>query len=252
MKKIVIVLGIMAIFILLQNCVNYDVVYKSFVTKYLVFSNNDIELRNTKAGNIAITHNSDANVMYVSYNDANGSKEKELYDKLCKEHNDMTYNNKRNWKVDGPGIATASATDFTSIDIKSNKDFDAEHPAGSSLKDIVRFVSFSPKRFIDSGYKDRSDWVSSKPQIFDREPEMENKIGEEILDAGWKDWSAFFVINKLLTEIGNDEMQMLPPARHGYLIFDKSPTTQKEHLLTVTIHIRGGRAITKTITKVFE
>ncbi len=250
MKKIVIVLGIMAIFILLQNCVNYDVVYRSFVTTYLVLSDNDIDLRNTKAGNIVITRDLDVNSMYVSYN-SNG-KEKELYDKLCKEHNDMTYNNKRNKKVHGSGIATVSATDFTGIDISSNQDFDTEHPAGSSLKDIVRFVSFSPKRFIDSGYKDRSDWVSSKPQIFDREPEMENKIGEEILDAGWKDWSAFFVINKLLTEIGNDEMQMLPPARHGYLIFDKSPTTPKEHLLTVTIHIRGGRAITKTITKVFE
>ncbi|MDO4726910.1 MAG: hypothetical protein Q4A56_06810 [Porphyromonadaceae bacterium] len=245
MKKIVIGLGIVVIFVLLQNCMNYDVVYRSFITTYLVWSDNDIDLRNTKAGNIAITRNYNANSMYVSY-DSKG-KEKELYDKFCKEHNDMTYNNKRNKKVHGPGIATVSATDFTSIDIKSNNDFDAEHPAGSSLGDIVRFVSFSPKRFIDSGYKDRSDWVSSKPQIFDREPEIKNN-----LNVRGKDLSAFFVINKLLTEIGSDEMQMLPKSRHGYLIFDKSPTAQKEHLLTVTIYIRGGKVITKTITKVFE
>lgn len=65
MKKIVIVLGIMAIFILLQNCVNYDVVYRSFVTTYLVLSDNDIDLRNTKAGNIVITRDLDVNSMYV-------------------------------------------------------------------------------------------------------------------------------------------------------------------------------------------
>lgn len=65
MKKIVIVLGIMAIFILLQNCANYDVVYRSFVTTYLVLSDNDIDLRNTKAGNIAITRDLDVNSMYV-------------------------------------------------------------------------------------------------------------------------------------------------------------------------------------------
>ncbi len=247
MKKVIINLCFVIILSLLQGC-DIHKTYRSFITLYVESS--DISLKITEAGNILIRRNENA-TRYMYFDSSEGA-EKVKYDSLCKEHNDISYNRKVNVKVEGPGIATVSATDFTGIDISSNQDFDTEHPAGSSLKDIVRFVSFSPKRFIDSGYKDRSDWVSSKPQIFDREPEMENKIGEEILDAGWKDWSAFFVINKLLTEIGNDEMQMLPPARHGYLIFDKEPTTQKEHLLTVTIHIRGGRAITKTITKVFE
>ncbi len=54
---------------------NYDV--GSFVTTYLVLSDNDIDLRNTKAGNIAITRDLDVNSMYVSYN-PNG-KEKDNY-----------------------------------------------------------------------------------------------------------------------------------------------------------------------------
>ncbi|MDO4726912.1 MAG: hypothetical protein Q4A56_06820 [Porphyromonadaceae bacterium] len=241
MKKIIIGLGIVATIVILYSCSMKH--FRSFISMYVLWA--DFKLDLTPSGNIVIDGNPDSKSQFFSL-DSEGS-DKENYDKLCKEHNDMTYNVKENWLAYGPYVATASATDFTGIDIKSNNDFDVEHPAGSSLGDIVRFVSFSPKRFIDSGYKDRSDWVSSKPQIFDREPEIKNN-----LNVRGKDLSAFFVINKLLTEIGSDEMQMLPKSRHGYLIFDKSPTAQKEHLLTVTIYIRGGKVITKTITKVFE
>ena len=55
--------------------------------------------------------------------------------------------------VVGPGLQPALAYPIDKITIYSNKDFDAEHPAGEPLDDIVRlgFNSFYP--FIANGYK---------------------------------------------------------------------------------------------------
>ena len=44
--------------------------------------------------------------------------------------------------------------DFTEITVTSDKDFDENHPAGESLNDLCRFISFSPYKFISSGYRD--------------------------------------------------------------------------------------------------
>ncbi len=44
--------------------------------------------------------------------------------------------------------------EFTSIDIVSDRAFDAQHPAGTSLSDIVKFIGSSPYRFIQNDYRD--------------------------------------------------------------------------------------------------
>ena len=49
--------------------------------------------------------------------------------------------------------ATAIGTDFQKIEISCNKGYNAEHPAGTLLNDIVRLISGTPHPFIKSGYK---------------------------------------------------------------------------------------------------
>ena len=221
------------------------VLFRSYINTY--FYNKNIQLKITEAGNIAIYRETSSeyktNTPSAVYSFESKGEEKKKYDELCKIHNDMSYNQKRSYiKFTGWGIC--SAIDFKEIDVVSNKDFDSEHPAGTSLKDIVRFVSISPKKFIDSGYKETFNWRRNKPKIFKKESMISSMFHEETEN--------YFPINGLLKDIGSDEMQMLPEDTHGILSFDKEPTAEKEHTLTVTIYTREGKKFVRTITKVFK
>ena len=244
MKRLIL-LSIAALLLLLGCDRAKTELFKSYVTRYY-FSEN-IQLKITDAGNIAIyreyTSENDKVKTAVYSFDAKG-EEKKRYDELCKIHNDMSYNQKRSYiKFTGWGIC--SAIDFKEIDVVSDKDFDSEHPAGTSLKDIVRFVSVSPKKFIDSGYKETFNWEKKEPKIFKKEEET-----DKLFD--YSELKNYFPINGLLKDIGKDEMQMLPVNTHGILFFDKEPTAEKEHSLTVTIDIGERKKLVRTITKVFK
>ena len=75
----------------------------------------------------------------------------EKYRDLCRKHGDVGYNRKIAY-LSGRDVVY-NASDLLSVKVYSDRDFDAEHPAGSSLADIVRFLSCSPKEYIASGYK---------------------------------------------------------------------------------------------------
>ena len=235
-----------AVVLLLLGCDRAKTeLFKSYVTRYY-FSEN-IQLKITDAGNIAIyreyTSENDKVKTAVYSFDAKG-EEKKKYDELCKSHNDISYNQKRRY-IKFPGWGICSAIDFREIDVVSDKDFDSEHPAGTSLKDIVRFVSVSPKKFIDSGYQETFNWEKNEPKIFKKEKDT-NKL------FSYSELKNYFPINGLLKDIGTDEMQMLPINTHGILFFDKEPTAEKEHTLTVTIDIGERKKLVRTITKVFK
>ena len=236
MKRLILLSIVTAL--LYQSCdrARYHV-FKSYVTRYCKFE--DIGIDTTKAGNIIIRGK--GRVKHYSWRDEGG--EKTTYEALCRKHNDLTYNKKREYRL-SPEWGVCSAIDFKEIDIVSNKDFDAEHPAGTSLKDIVRFVSVSPKKFIDSGYKETFNWRRNRPEIF--------KKDSMILSLFQRETENYFPINRLLKDIGTDEMQMLPVNTHGILFFDKEPTAEKEHTFTVTIYTREGKMFVRTITKVFK
>ena len=218
--------------------------FKSYITEYSY--NKNIELKITNKGNIAIYRkytSEDDHIKTASYSFKSKGEEKKRYDELCKIHNDLSYNKKRSYIV-VPIWGICSAIDFKEIDVVSNKDFDAEHPAGTSLKDIVRSVSVSPKKFIDSGYKETFNWEKNEPNFFAKDSMIPTMFQPE-------SWN-YFPINGLLKDIGTDEMKMLPENTHGILSFDKEPTAEKEHLLTVTIDIGERKKLVRTITKVFK
>ena len=220
------------------------VLFRSYINMYDYSEN--IQLKITEAGNIAIYQkytSEDDNIKTASYSFKSKGENKKIYDELCKIHNDLSYNQKRSYIV-APLWGRCSAIDFKEIDVISDKDFDSEHPAGTSLKDIVRFVSISPKKFIDSGYKETFNWRRNKPKIFKKESMISSMFHEETEN--------YFPINGLLKDIGSNEMQMLPEDTHGILFFDKEPTAEKEHTLTVTIDIGERKKLVRTITKVFK
>ncbi len=236
MKRLILISLVTAL--LYQSCdrARYHV-FKSYVTRYCKFE--DIGIDTTKAGNIIIRGK--GRVKHYSWRDEGG--EKTTYEALCRKHNDLTYNKKREYHL-RPEWGVCSAVDFREIDIVSDKDFDAEHPAGTTLKDIVRFVSISPKKFIDSGYKETFNWRRNRPEIFKKDSIIQIMFLSET--------ESYFPINGLLKDIGSDEMQMLPVNTHGILFFDKEPTAEKEHTLTVTIYIGARKKLVRTIKKVFK
>ena len=242
--KRVIFLSLAAVLLCMGCDISKTELFKSYVNTYRYSEN--IQLRITDAGNIAIyreyTSEGD-NIKTAVYSFKSKGEEKKIYDELCKIHNDLSYNQKRSYiRFTDWGIC--SAIDFREIDVVSNKDFDSEHPAGKSLKDVVRFVSISPKQFIDSGYKATFDWKKNEPGFFAKDPMIPSMFRYEKENH--------FPINGLLSDIGKDEMQMLPVNTHGILFFDKQPTAEKEHSLTVTIYTREGKKFVRNITKVFK
>lgn len=137
--------------------------FRSYITKYKLYE--DIELDTTMAGNIVIRGHKITE--HYSY-DSDGNN-RERYDELCKLHNDISYNTKRSYMA-SPLWGVCSAVDFKSISVISDSDFDDAHPKGTTLNDIVKFVSNSPKKFIDSNYKATFDWSKDSPEIFKIEP----------------------------------------------------------------------------------
>ena len=243
MKRLIL-LSIAAVLLLLGCDRAKTVLFRSYINMYDYSEN--IQLRITDAGNIAIyreyTSEGD-NIKTAVYSFKSKGEEKKIYDELCKIHNDLSYNQKRSY-IEFTGWGICSAIDFREIDVVSDKDFDAEHPAGRSLKDVVRFVSISPKQYIDSGYAAIFDWKKNEPGFFAKDPMIPSMFRYEKENH--------FPINGLLSDIGKDEMQMLPVNTHGILFFDKQPTAEKEHSLTVTIYTREGKKFVRNITKVFK
>ena len=228
----------LAVVLLCQGCDKDKYhIFKSYVTRYCEYENIDIDT--TKSGNIIICGKGE--VKQYSWRHKGEAKKK--YEELCRTHNDLTYNKKREYHH-SPEWGVCSAIDFREIDVVSDKDFDTEHPAGRSLKDIVRFVSISPKQYIDSGYTATFDWKKNEPGFFGKDPMIPSMFQSET--------GCYFPINGLLSDIGKDEMQMLPVNTHGILFFDKQPTAEKEHSLTVTIYTREGKKFVRNVTKVFK
>ena len=73
-----------------------------------------------------------------------------------------------------------------------------------------------------------------------------------VLSLFQRETENYFPINRLLKDMGRDEMQMLPANTHGILFFDKKSTADKEHKLKVTIYIGNNRKLVDYITKKFK
>jgi hypothetical protein len=169
-------------------------------------------------------------------------REKVIYDSLCVLHNDMSYNKKRNY-IAGPDWGLNYKGDIQSIDVVSNADFDIQHPANSSLNDIIRFISVSLYPYILSGYKDTYDWEHNLPESFHCEKQLREQ-------ANYNEAVCYHPVNKKLSELTSLDLILVD--LKTFLVFEKQPDIVKEHELTVTIQLSDSKVFTPKITKIFK
>lgn len=167
-------------------------------------------------------------------------EKKETYDALCEKNGDMTFNCEHTLvgsSPENPGIIAYPNVNIVSIDAVSNADFDEEHPAGTSLSDVIFFSPWwSAKKFIENGYVDDTDIDINDPVIYGMTYKSLNSFtGNELAligsgDIRWKDTALLI----------------------GSLITYKNPSMSKTHAITVTVTFEDGRVLTDMITMNFE
>ena len=162
-------------------------------------------------------------------------KEKEMYDSLCRKHNDIGYNRKRSWYV-LPPFPSSATSDFLSIEIFSDADYDEAHPAGTNLADIVRYMGFSPYQYILSGYKDSYYYNPSEHSS------AFNKYLAKFSNRG-----AYFAIDKMVPDLTPEDLTLPETERTCMLHFEVAPTLASEHNITVKIHTDDGKVFSASI-----
>ena len=207
-------LGFLSAFLLLlflSSCeTGGDVYCRSFVNGY-IYAPNKIEVASYYGGEgIAFDIYGSKRVDMFST-----GEDLTLYDIICKENNDMTYNNNIRQIIDGAPRNVSYYPNFASINIVSDMDFDAEHPAGTSLNDVMWIAFRSYYDYIASNY-------TSKVPYSANEGERE-----------------YF---KKLEELSSDELRLLCHNTLG-CAFRKYPDELKEHTITFTITDVNGNSI---------
>ena len=141
----------------------------------------------------------------VNYTAASTGKKKAVYDSLCQKHFDYGYH--------GPDVyaneiaKNCYSKDIVSISIVSDKAYDDQHPAGSSLADVVVYNAVSPYRWIKGGYQ--GDPVFSRTRNY-------------------------------LSLVTGEDMTLLCAYNLFYLTFFKEPTSFSRHIFTVTVVTDDG------------
>lgn len=238
--------------LLVSNCCTPKkewVLCESYVLEYVEFHGR-LFLVPDAPNTIEITYFCDQKVQYPSYNLFSTGKDLEIYKALCTKHNDLTYNK---WlKINTITIPNQiyPHCDFNSIYITSDKDFDTEHPAGKDLGDIVRFISRSPKKFIDSGYS----------KYYRHDSSSLSEPFKTISKIIWGDpvegvEADTYPIDKLVSELKPEDLILLGFCGNtsplAFLHFEKLPDNLGEHEITVTMITDDGEKLTNSIKMVF-
>ena len=180
--------------------------------------------------------------------------DKVKYDALCSKHNDMGYFKKVSY-IAGPFSGHYFMDDIYTIDIVSDKTFDSSHPAGVSLKDIVRFCSASPAPFIQSRYKSSYDW-SIVPEGFKKAGEfIILPPSENNLHNGF-DYVENYPIDDLLVNLIPEKLELVGLGNGltiGILMFESNPDlVPATHRFTVKLTTNTGKTLTADIDYKFK
>ena len=187
---------------------------RSFVEEFEMYNDIVVEraLSSTSTKHLRLRVKSDRWVNYLSE-----GADKAKYEQLCTLYGDTSYNMEVNRPLEMARVVT-KYPHFSIIDVRSDKDFDAEHPAGTPLNDIMSIRFQSAKEFIESGYSD---------------PTLEEKI-----------------YTKSLAELDKDDLEL--SIHNLFLIFDKEPEVLTTHLLTFECINAMGEKYTTTYSYDFS
>lgn len=228
----------------MTKCPSYVVFYANLPSINLTVEPSDLRC-------IKLTNVSDAKSFSLWSFHSTGA-EKERYVQLCQKHNDLSYNQDRSigGTLDEESVGYNDC-DFSKITVTADKDFDVAHPAGTNLSDIVRFMSWSPYKYISSGYSqyyhyDKTD-VS---EAFDKL--MRVYINEKYFDKATE--ATCYPIDKPVMDLTSEDLILLGhdnPGFIGMLYFDKTPEMKGEYNITVTMNTDDDRALSDTVKMTF-
>ena len=138
-------------------------------------------------------------------------KDKAEFDNICKTNKDTGYDRDVNLPLDRPTIST-EYPHFAQINVYSDKDFNAEHPAGTPLNDVMAVIYRSAQEYIESGYT--------------------------------ADSTLYTQIVKPLNELSQDDLKL--NLRNTFLTFTKDPDVISTHTLTFECINAIGERFTTT------
>lgn len=158
-----------------------------------------------------------------------------IYTQLCEHYGDTGYDKERKYFEVYSGGYDFMADNIVSIDIFSGTDYDQQHPAGTSLKDICILRSASPQRFITSGYTKPYDWTVI-PEYFD-EKSAERFGGER---------AGNYPIAKLLADCTAEDFILLGSGYELYceLVFTHKPASGLGQRFLITLTDERGMTYT--------
>lgn len=232
--------------LVLSSC---DPIYEMRMSQSYVTCYNElrsIQLSAIPANNGAIMINCGNDLPAVSFHLNSTGEEKEEYLRLCQKHNDLTYNQYVSVPRNRPPEKIIyNDQDFVSIEITSDSSFDDTHPEGSNLADIVRFLSWSPYKFISSGYSTYyyydSDGLSEAfntlmPLYYD------NDHFDKDTAQTW------FPVDKRVSELTSEDLILLEgPWLIGILVFEERPKNSGSHLINVKMLSDTGKVFESSL-----
>ena len=165
----------------------------------------------------SIEHTNKATGYCVSFLNPDGVTSDEFV-RLSERNGDTSFNNYLSDYDRRSNICFAD--NFRSIHFVSDADWDATHPAGSSLDDIVTVMLSSYAPFVQSGY-DRNA-------------------------PGLSQWGAYTFYQRHASELTEKEMAMIGWQGIGFY-FDTAPDDPTQvHTITVTLQTVDGETLTVT------
>lgn len=226
----------------MENCPSYVVCYVNLESIVLTAEPSNPQCLLIKHGN---------DLPITAYWLHSTGPDKERYEQLCKKHNDLTYNRYRSLSHIPYESVTYNACDFTDINITTDKDFDQNHPAGTDLADIVRFMSWSPNKYILSGYKQYYHYKKSDvSEIFDKI--MRIYINKDHFD--YTTDMTCYPIDKLTEDLNVEDLVLLgddSPGLLGILYFENIPQEKGEYTITVTIRTDNDKNLVNSVKMTF-
>lgn len=139
-----------------------------------------------------------------------------IYDSLCVAHKDTEFS-KTEKHYSGEMFGFPTVYRGMKLDIVSDADYDASHPAGTSLGDILRIEGNSAKEVIESGY--------------DLDLCIDPKDGSNSYQFGYP-------IDESLAQFSSQYRKLV--SGWFYIGFDKAPAATSVHRFTVTYTDEDG------------
>ncbi|GEM_PF-1565844 len=249
----------------LSSCgeITYSGKVNHLVGEYINVKNIVIEQLDNNCCKLSYDENNVISYDYLS----ESSKLKYIFDSLSIKHSDISYKGRLS-DLGGSSPFRCLATDFISINVTSTKDYNATHPANSSLNDIVKFLSVSCYPFIKSNYTAVFYTNIVKDMDAIDKKYLENILIGSAYTSGFKQFdiegnsiTPFSPISKQLDRLTKDDLILIgfygtKRARKsnyiGFLYFTEHPDVLGDYEIKVEMVGDNGKTYTATTAMKFE